>query len=154
MPVNLEKLPEGFIPEAGFHAEFWVFFGFCRFVWGLLSSRRSRSKRRDGFPPVCLALCLISVCLCVSWSGRKFWAGLDFYYGCLVAGQLGKTVGKFYPGGRKIFRSELWLFFGFSCFVLSGVGCRLVEVVQNVETVFPVSVCVVLSLVSVRLCVS
>ena len=53
--------------------DFWVFPFLV--VWGLLSSRRSRSKRRDGFPPACLALCLISVCLCVSWSGRKFWVG-------------------------------------------------------------------------------
>ena len=69
----------------------------------------------------------------------------------LGAGQFGEIAGRFYPGGRKVFMPNFGCFLGFV--VLSGVCCRLVEVVQNVETGFPLSVCVVLCLVSVRLCV-
>ena len=124
-----------------------------RVVWSFLPCGRSRSKRGDGFPPVCVVLCLISVRLCLSWSGRKFWVGLDFSSGCLVAGQFGKTTGKFYPGGRKVFNPIL-IVFGFFRFVLSGVFCRLVKFVQKVEMDFHMSVCVVLSLVSACLHVS
>ena len=90
-----------------------------RVVWSFLPCGRSRSKRRDGFPPVCVVLCLISVRLCLSWSGREFWVGLDFSSGCLVAGQFGKTAGKFYPGGRKVFGP------GFGCFLGFCVSCCL-----------------------------
>ena len=39
---------------------------------------------------------------------------LDFSSGCLVAGQFGKTAGKFYPGGRKFFGPSFECFLGFS----------------------------------------
>ena len=78
MPVNLEKLPEGFIPEAGRFScrilgVFWVFVVLsgvcCRLVEVV-------QNVETGFPlSVCVVLCLVSVRLCVIWGGRKCWVG-------------------------------------------------------------------------------
>ena len=69
---------------------------------------------------MCVVLCLVSIRLCLSWSGREFWVGLDFSSGCLVAGQFGKTAGKFYPGGRKAFDPILIVFWVFPFRVVWG----------------------------------
>ena len=125
MPVNLEKLPESFIPEAGKFSVrvldvFWVFV--FRVAWSWLPPGRSRSKRRDGFP--LRVSDFRSSLLKLEWS-EVFWAGLDFSSGCLVAGQFGKTAGKFYPGGRKVFGP------GFECFLGFSVSCCLGFVVVS-----------------------
>ena len=70
----------------------------------------------------------------------------------LVEEDLENLRESFIPEEGRIY-SEFFVFFGFFRFLSYGVCCRLVEVVQNVETGFPLSVCVVLCLVSVRLCV-
>ena len=87
----------------------------------------------------------------LEWS-EVFWVGLDFSSGCLVAGQFGKTAAKFYPGGRRVFGPSFGCFLVL-CFALSGFDCRPLEVGQNVETVFPASVFIALSLGPVCLCV-
>ena len=46
---------------------------------------------------------------------------LDFSSGCLVAGQFGKTAGKFYPGGRKAFDPILIVFWVFPFRVVWGL---------------------------------
>ena len=78
---------------------------------------RSRSKRRDGFP--LRVSDFRSSLLKLEWS-EVFWAGLDFSSGCLVAGQFGKTAGKFYPGGRKVFDPTFIVFWVFPLRVVWG----------------------------------
>ena len=120
MPVNLEKLPESFIPETGKFSVrvldvFWVFV--FRVAWSWLPPGRSRSKRRDGFP--LRVSDFRSSLFKLEWS-EVFWVGLDFSSGCLVAGQFGKTAGKFYPGGRKAFDPILIVFWVFPFRVVWG----------------------------------
>ena len=69
---DLENLRESFIPEEGrIYSEFFVFFRFllygvcCRLVEVV-------QNVETGFPCVCL----ISVRLCLSWSGRKFFGSV------------------------------------------------------------------------------
>ena len=57
----------------------------------------------------------------------------------LVKEDLTNLAESFIPEEGRIY-SEFLMFFGFFRFLLSGVCCRLVEVVQNVETGFPLCV--------------
>ena len=115
-----------------------MFFGFFRFVLSGVCFRLVKfvQEVEMDFPvSACVALSLVSVCLCVSWVGWKCWFGRfsSWMFGFWYLENFRKVLSRWQEG----FRSEFWVFSVFSCFALSGLSCRVVEVVQNVETGFP-----------------
>ena len=129
--------------QEGYRPEFWVFFCFFLFrvVWVWLSCIRSRSKRRNSFPRVCVH-CVVpgsrsSLRKSGGWKcsvGRVSSLGVPVHLEKLSESFIAEEV-----KSPLRFFSVCW----FLCFVLSGVSCRLVEVFHNVEVGFPWFVCVV-----------